>query len=45
VDVSVFNVRRSGTTGAPDVSMVVLEEDGDSVGVQVSALLQLNLHF
>lgn len=44
VDAAVFNVRRSGTSGAP-VGMVVLEDDGDAVGVQVSALAQLNLHF
>lgn len=45
VDAAVFNVRRSGTSGAPRVGMVVLEEDGDAVGIQVSALAQLNLHF
>jgi hypothetical protein len=45
VDAAVFNVRRSGTSGAPEVGMVVLEDDGDAVGVQVSALAQLNLHF
>lgn len=45
VDAAVFNVRRAGVTGAPRVGMVVLEEDGDAVGVQVSALAQLNLHF
>lgn len=45
VDAAVFNVRRSGVSGAPNVGMVVLEEDGDAVGVQVSALAQINLHF
>lgn len=45
VDTALFNVRRSGTRGAPMVGSVVLEESGDAVGVQVSALLQLNLHF
>lgn len=45
VDAALFNVRRSGVSGAPRVGTVVLEEDGDAVGVQVSALAQLNLHF
>ncbi len=45
VDAAVFNVRRAGTSGAPMVASVVLEEDGDAVGIQVSALAQLNLHF
>jgi len=43
-DVALFNVSRSG--GNPtNPGMVTLEDDGDAVGVQVSALAQLNLHF
>ncbi len=43
-DVSLFNVRRKGVSGRPTTD-IVLEDDGDAIGIQVSALLQLNLHF
>ncbi|MEM1415190.1 MAG: hypothetical protein AAGH15_09830 [Myxococcota bacterium] len=46
-DASLFNVRRSGADGSDVLSptSIRLEDDGDSIGVQVSALLQLSLHF
>lgn len=43
-DAALFNVRRKGVSGRPTTD-IVLEEDGDAIGIQVSALLQLNLHF
>ena len=43
-DVALFNVRRRGVSGRPTTD-IVLEDDGDAIGIQVSALLQLNLHF
>lgn len=43
-DMSLFNVRRKGVSGRPTTD-IVLEDDGDAIGIQVSALLQLNLHF
>ena len=43
-DVALFNVRRQGVSGRPTTD-IVLEDDGDAIGIQVSAMLQLNLHF
>jgi len=44
-DATVFNVRRGGVSGAPIISNIDLSEEGDAVGVQISALVQLSLHF
>jgi hypothetical protein len=46
-DATVFNVRRGGVSGAPIISGidVDLSEEGDAVGVQISALVQLSFHF
>lgn len=44
-DATVFNVRRSGVNGAPIISNVDLSEEGDAIGLQISALVQLSLHF
>jgi len=43
-DVALFNVRRQGVSGRPTTD-IVLEDDGDAIGIQVSAMVQLNLHF
>jgi len=45
VDVALFNVRRRGVEGIPSPSGVVLTEDGDALGIQVSTLAQLSFHF
>ncbi|MEO0323654.1 MAG: hypothetical protein AAF447_11910 [Myxococcota bacterium] len=46
-DASLFNVRRAGASGSDvfNPTDLTLEEDGDSIGIQVSALLQLSLNF
>lgn len=44
-DATVFNVRRNGISGAPVITNVDLSEEGDAVGLQVSVLGQLSLHF
>ena len=44
VDVGVFNVNREGGRLANPTG-VTLEDNGDAVGIQVSGLVQLNLHF
>ena len=44
-DATVFNVRRNGINGAPVITNVDLSEEGDAIGLQVSVLGQLSLHF
>ncbi len=44
-DASLFNVRRAGVSGVPVPTSIDLTEDGDAIGVQISALAQLSLHF
>ncbi|MCA9578509.1 MAG: outer membrane beta-barrel protein [Sandaracinaceae bacterium] len=44
-DATVFNVRRAGVSGAPIITNIDLSEEGDAVGVQISALVQLSFHF
>lgn len=44
-DATLFNVRRAGVNGAPIITSIDLSEDGDAVGVQISALAQLSFHF
>ncbi len=43
-DVALFNVRRAGVDGPP-VPSVEIGEDGDAIGVNVSGLASLSLHF
>jgi len=44
-DATVINVRRSGISGIPSPANIDLSEEGDAIGLQVSAMVQLSLHF
>jgi hypothetical protein len=44
-DATLFNVRRSGVNGVPAITDIDISEEGDAIGLQISALVQLSLHF
>lgn len=44
-DATLFNVRRAGISGVPSPINVDLSDEGDAIGLQITALVQLSLHF
>ena len=44
-DDTLFNVRRYGVNGVPAITDIDISEEGDAIGLQISALVQLSLHF